>query len=258
VDERFPGNHAESIYAVWHDPTTYDHLRMGPPYLPDASTLKAVGRPKQGSNGIPDSDSLAEVKALIAKEAADEEVASVLAHFLLDYGQQSFGELAALLACMRAVNLVHQTHHWQTRGPQFYGDHLMFERLYNETLEMIDTLAERTVGSGTPSLVNPVIQSTHVLLIIKSLYNGAPMEATPDQCALLSLKGVLRSLVLLQLVYGVLEKKQMLSHGTDNMLQGIADKQEDFVYLLKQRVGGDARLASQPKVARDASAWKAT
>lgn len=234
--DRFPGDHAESIYAVWHDPTTYDHMRMGPPYLPGSDDWKSNGRPKQGS-GVPDSDSLAEVRALVAKEATNEDVASVLAHFLLDYGQHAMAELAALLAFLRAVNLIHQTHHWQTRGPQFYGDHLLFERLYNDTLGMIDKLAERAVGSGSPVLVNPVIQSTHQLLIVKSLYNAAPIEASPDQCAFISLKGVLRFLVLQRIVYETLEKKGALSHGTDNLLQDIADKHEEFVYLLKQRVG---------------------
>jgi DNA-binding ferritin-like protein len=250
-----PNNHAESIYAVWHDPTTYDHLRMGPPYLPGPADTKAFGRPKQ-ANGIPDSDSLAQVRALIAKEAANEEVANVLAHFLLDYGQHSMAELAALLAFLRAANVLHQTHHWQTRGPQFYGDHLLFERVYNDTLAMIDKLAERTVGAGSPALVNPVIQSTHQLLIIKELYNGAPIEASPDQCALISLKAVLKFLVLQGLVYKVLEGKGLLTHGTDNLLQDIADKHEEFVYLLQQRTG--AKVSSAVKTARDASAWKAT
>lgn len=240
-------NHAPSIYAVWHDPTTYDHLKMGPPYLPGPENWKSAGRPKEAS-GAPDSDSLQEVKALVAREAANEDVVNTLGHFLLDYGQNAMAELGALLSYLRAINFAHQTHHWQTRGPSFYADHLLFERLYNDTLKMVDQLAERSVGKGSPLLVNAVIQSTHQLLILKDLYNGAPMEPGPEECVLVSLKGVLRFLVLLQLVHGLLEKKGMLSHGTDNLLQDIADKSEEFVYLLKQRTGG--RISSK----RDA--WK--
>jgi hypothetical protein len=33
----------------------------------------------------------------------------------------------------------------------------------------------------------------------------------------------------------MLEQKGQLSNGTDNLLQGVADKHEEFVYLLKQR-----------------------
>lgn len=249
-----PGNHAEAIYAIWHDPTTYDHLRMGPPYLPGPDTSKALGRPKEASGGVPDSDSLLEVRGLVAKEAANEEVLNVLGHFLSDYGDNALAELGALLSYLRAINFAHQTHHWQTRGSSFFGDHLLFERIYNETLEMIDSLGERTVGAGSPVLVNPVIQSTHQLLILKELYNGVPIETSPEQCVLISLKGVLRFLVLIQLVYGLLEQKNLLSHGTDNLLQGFADKHEEFLYLLKQRTGSDV-LASNTGT-KTAADWK--
>ena len=250
----YTGNHAESIYAVWHDPTTYDHLKMGPPYLPGPKDWKAVGRSKEGSlSEIPDSDSLKEVRELVAKEAANEDVANVLAHFLLDYGQESMAELAALLTYLRALAFLHQTHHWQTRGTTFYADHLLFDRLYNETLPLIDKIAERAVGSGSPVLVNPVIQSTHQLLIVKDLYNAAPMQAETEQCVLISLKGVLRFLVLLGIGYELLEKKGLLSHGTDNLIQDIADKSEGFVYLLKQRAGG-RMAAAKPKETSDR--WK--
>ena len=248
VIDPYSGEHADSIYAVWHDPTTYDHLKMGPPYLPGPESRKALGRQKEAS-AIPDSDSLAEVRALVSKEAANEDVANVLGHFLLDYGQESMAELAALLTYLRALAFVHQTHHWQTRGPTFFADHQLFDRLYNDTLPMIDKIAERCVGAGSPSLVNPVIQSTHQLLIIKDLYNAAPMQAETEQCVLISFKGVLRFLVLLRIAYGLLEKKGMLSHGIDNLVQDIADKSEEFVYLLKQRAGG--RTAK-----RTASDWK--
>jgi DNA-binding ferritin-like protein len=248
----YENGHAPAIYAVWHDPSTYDHLKMGPPYLPGADTWKAAGHPKQAS-GVPDSDSLAEVRAMVSKEAANEEVANVLAHFLLDYGQESMAELAALLSFMRAINLAHQTHHWQASGPSFYADHQLFERLYNDTLKMIDQLAERSVGVGTPVLVNAVIQSTHVLLILKELYNGAPLVASPDENVLISLKGALRFLVLLQIVSKLMKAKGTMTDGIENLLQSFADKHEEFVYLLKQRSSrsmepsqGGAKYARDP------------
>jgi hypothetical protein len=249
----YSGNHAESIYAVWHDPTTYDHLKMGPPYLPGMGDWKAAGRPKQASE-IPDSASLAEVRALVAKAAGNEEIANTLAHFLLDYGQHAFAELGALLTCLRALNMLHQTHHWQTRGPNFLADHHLFEQLYNETLPLVDQLAERAVGLGSPVIVNPVIQATHQLLIIKGLCNGVALEPTPDQLVLISLNGVLRFLVLHGLAYNLLEKKGQLTHGLDNLLQGIADRSEVFLYLLKQRAAVQMPLYNAGQ--KTAADWK--
>jgi hypothetical protein len=37
---------------------------------------------------------------------------------------------------------------------------------------------------------------------------------------------------------GSLESKGQLTDGTDNLLQGVSDKHEEFLYLLQQRQGG--------------------
>jgi DNA-binding ferritin-like protein len=223
----------ESAYATWHDPSTYDHMRMGPPYLPGQQVRKA-GVSKQAASEIG-----AEVREMVAaeKQAADEELVGLLGHFQNDYQDAPFAELAALLSFLRALLVVHQTHHWQSQGSNSYGDHLLFDRLYNETLPLVDSLAERTVGAGSTILVNPIIQSAHTAAIIKSVYNGAPIDPGPDALPLLSLKGVLRFLLLLRMVYEALETKGLLpaASGTANLLQGIADQHESFAYLLKQR-----------------------
>jgi hypothetical protein len=235
----------ESSYAVWHDPSTYDHMRMGPPYLP-GQQVRVAGTSKQSSVGP-------EVRELVAaeKKSADEELVALLGHFLTDYQNQPMAELAALLTYLRSLGFLHQTHHWQARGPNSFSDHLLFERLYNETFPLIDQLAERTVGGGEPILVNPIIQSAHSAAIIRSLYNAVPLDPGPNYLVLLSLKGVLRFLLLLRMVYEILEKKgQLKLHpGTDNLLQGIADQHESFAYLLKQRSA--SRTAS-------AESWKKT
>ena len=54
--------------------------------------------------------------------------------------------LGGVLALLRAQALSYQTSHWQVRGDDYYGNHLMFERLYGSVGEEIDTLAEKIVG----------------------------------------------------------------------------------------------------------------
>lgn len=223
---------SDSVYAMWHDPSTYDPMHMGPPYLP-GQAVRTAGTAKEASV-----DALG-VRELVAaeKSAADGELSALLSHFVTDFQDQSMAELSALLVYMRSLSFLHWTHHWQTRGPAFYADHQLFERLYSETTPMIDKIAERAVGAGSPVLVNPVFQAAHSAAIIKSLYNGVPLEPGPEQLVLLSLKGVLRFLILLQMVYEALEQKGLLktSPGTDNLIQDVADQHEGFAYLLKQR-----------------------
>ena len=67
-------------------------------------------------------------------------------------------ELGALTAILRAANVIHQSNHWRTAGPSYYGDHVMFERLYDDSLPFIDQMAEKAMGLGHPDLVCPVTQ----------------------------------------------------------------------------------------------------
>lgn len=53
---------------------------------------------------------------------------------------------ALYIASLKALALIHQHSHWTAKGVTFYGDHLLFERLYNDTLELLDEAAEKFVG----------------------------------------------------------------------------------------------------------------
>ena len=230
--------HHHAIYSIWHDPSTYDHMAMGPPYLPGSDAVKSVGQSKEASSGVPDSKSLSEIRGLVSKVASENK--DFFRRFLSS-GEYDFlglegNELSILLAYLRAIGFIHQTHHWQVQGESSYGDHLLFERIYNDTLAMIDSLAERAVGVGDPSKVNPVIQATLHCDAIKDLYNGEPMgNMMARGCVLVSLHGVLKFMALLGVVYDKMKSSGTLTPGIDNLLQGIGDKHEEFVYLLRQR-----------------------
>ena len=220
--------HASAIYSIWHDPTTYDHLKNGPPYLPDAESHKAVGRPK-----------LSSVQLSEVYSGADS-IARSMDHSALvqDYGGQPMAWLAALLAMLRGANFIHLTHNWQSKGPTSYQDHLMFERVYNETLELVDQLAERTVGLGDPVLVDPVLQASHQLGFIQGLYSTAPAQMSADACVRLSLSAVGVVLVTLKTVQEKLSEVGRLTPGLEDLLQSMASRHEEFAYLLNQRLRG--------------------
>ena len=167
------------------------------------------------------------------KDIEQSAIAAVLEQGCAAYGNEPMCELAVLLSMLRSTSFIHQAHHWQTRGPQYYGDHLLYERLYTELAESIDGLAERAVGAGDYPLVNPVVSSKQMSDMIRLVCNGSGQ--TPEQYVVQSLKSVAATLGLLRLVYDALGKKKMLTHGIENLLQGVADKLEGQVYLLKQR-----------------------
>lgn len=167
--------------------------------------------------------------------------------------------IARLLAATRAVAMVHQAHHWQTRGSHYYGDHLLFERLYDGTNADIDALAERAVGAANdPRLVSvlPQIDATHRMAA--ALSPGGLLS--PQAMVAKSLQAERAYLSALRTAYQQLEQSGRMTHGISNLLEGVADKHEGFVYLLQQRMaslsgfgmekagGGDEAVPPPPPV----------
>lgn len=226
----YTGLHAESVYAMWHDPTTYDPIRHGPPYLPDMKGKTASFSDRKAVRSV--------VRGCVQKMSVDEitEINAILDQVKADFGPTPMSELATLLAFITAESTIHQAHHWQTRGESFYADHELFSRIYGDVYVMIDGLAERMVGSGHYILAHPILLAKHCSMVVQSFYRDAGANPSADMYPLFSLRACLRTLVALKTVYAALEEKGQLSHGIDNLLQGYADKHEDHVYLLKQRL----------------------
>ncbi len=218
----YTGLHAESIYAIWHDPSTYDPLTMGPPYLPELRVKLA--RSSQQA-----------IQEVVRKVANASPVEQIFLTLLGDYPLATLAELGVLVAVLRAAALVHQSNHWQTRGVAFFSDHKLYEGIYNDSLGPIDKMAERAVGSGHRLLVQPVIQSSEVASLVKFYCGDIGADPSPDQMAGLSFMTEAYVLSFLGLAYGSVKKSGMLTPGLDNLLQDTADRHEQFAYLLRQR-----------------------
>ena len=65
-----------------------------------------------------------------------------------------YSELSTLLGYLVYMAQLHHTNHWIASGDPFYGDHLLFDRLYSAANSEIDTLGEKVVGLGSPSNVD--------------------------------------------------------------------------------------------------------
>ncbi len=53
------------------------------------------------------------------------------------------GQLNELLADSSTLRDMYKKHHWQVSGPTFYQLHLLFDKHYEEQVEIVDTIAER-------------------------------------------------------------------------------------------------------------------
>jgi starvation-inducible DNA-binding protein len=67
----------------------------------------------------------------------------------------SANALNPLLANTMVLRDLYKKHHWQVSGATFYPLHLLFDKHYNEQVELMDGLAERIVALGGVPLAAP-------------------------------------------------------------------------------------------------------
>lgn len=147
--------------------------------------------------------------------------------------EQSF---ALLLAHTRALADLAQSFHWRTTGGNYYGDHLLFERIYNETYEQIDGIAEKGIGTtGNDRIVDPIAQ---VSVIHSMLDRMTSKDVQPQQFPAVLMKAVNAQISMISMSLKVMEHAGELSDGIDNLFQGLADLHEGHVYLLQRRIAG--------------------
>jgi len=65
---------------------------------------------------------------------------------------QSCEKLNQLLADSITLRDMYKKHHWQVSGPTFYQLHLLFDKHFDEQLEIVDTIAERIQLLGGVSI----------------------------------------------------------------------------------------------------------
>ena len=149
------------------------------------------------------------------------------------------GQLSTILVYLRFLAMLHQTHHWISRGDTFFGDHLLFERLYNETVEEIDNVAEKSIGLGGEQNVNLQVQTMVIAQLAATMSDAQTIPSVSD-LARRSLQAEKSFLIVLDEMLVSMKQTGCATNGVDNLFQGIADVHESHVYLLKRRCQSDA------------------
>ena len=73
-------------------------------------------------------------------------------------------KLNQLLADSISLRDMYKKHHWQVSGPTFYQLHLLFDKHFDEQVEMVDTIAERVqlLGGVTIAMGGDVAEITRI------------------------------------------------------------------------------------------------
>ena len=146
--------------------------------------------------------------------------------------------LKKYLACMRTVHLYHQHAHWVSKGVPYYGDHLLFERLYDNLTNEIDSFAERAVGLTDDDVACPITVTGMAFKNLKSLLPDFNPSGHPDD----TVRGALRIeryfLKTTNELYDTLKESDKITLGLDDLLMELYSAHEANIYLLQQRLKG--------------------
>jgi len=135
--------------------------------------------------------------------------------------------MRALLALLRAQYWHYQNAHWTVKGAPFYGDHLMFQRIYESLQPQIDTLAEKAVAFFGGEVVEPIALAALMQgwlrrwSSVDCLHKRSLMSEDDFQQAV---KGV----------YDAMKASGSLSLGMDDFLLAMANDHETNTYLVQQ------------------------
>jgi len=143
-------------------------------------------------------------------------------------------ELTVVLTIAHGVALLHQTHHWISRGSAYYSDHQLFENLYSQLLEDVDTLAERSVGLGVDANVDLHKRLAGMQRFIAEMYapSGVP---TPDALVERSLAAEYALGRIIMMAIASMRALGSLTPGVESMLEQLHDGRERAIYHLRRR-----------------------
>ncbi len=196
------------------------------------------------------------VRAYIGKGDRAESLAGFIEDFLREHGEDSvklatkiaaqqaklrkgaanrggLNQLQHLLALLRTLRWHYHTTHWRVQGKSFYGDHLMFERLYQGEPSLddeIDKLGEKMVTLyGRDAVASQTIWPEAT----RSLESAIQQSDCPYRQAL-ALEGEVQQ--TLKSAYDTLKAEGKLTAGMDDYLLALANERDTATYLLKQRL----------------------
>lgn len=135
--------------------------------------------------------------------------------------------LQGVLACLRAQYLHYQTAHWTVVGDAAYGNHLLFQRIYEATLPEIDQLAEKMVAMHGNDSVDCCLITRMSLSILESWKDI-------DCLHVRSLKAEADLQECLRHVVDTMREQGTLSLGLDDFLLAVSSQHETHQYLVKQ------------------------
>jgi len=117
--------------------------------------------------------------------------------------------------------------HWKVGGNDYYGNHLLLQRIYEDTQEHVDKIGERTVGLLGPKAIEAKSQAD----MVKRFYLEFSKPGKPMENAILAAERLHK---MLRDTYAELSGTETMTLGLDDLLMGLQSAKEEHLYLLQQ------------------------
>lgn len=145
------------------------------------------------------------------------------------YSYPAPGALKGLMSLLHAILLTHWNAHWKSSGPTSYGDHLLFQRMYEAVQGEIDTLAEK-LSSGLY-----LTEFSHAEVVADASRFVSRWEDTYADLVERSLEAEKSLQIHLQLTFSDLEHESILPLGLNDYLASVANTHDTHIFLLHRR-----------------------
>lgn len=136
--------------------------------------------------------------------------------------------LTLVWANLRAEQQLFWTYHWRSKGKDYYGDHLLFQRLYEARTAEIDRMGEVIMAVGGAEWVNPAVSYAAQMDVVGRAESMKGSDAAKAAAV------VMDTLLKIEAANKYVDQSQY-PLAVNNVLAGIADTHLEALYLLKQR-----------------------
>jgi DNA-binding ferritin-like protein len=138
--------------------------------------------------------------------------------------------LVAVHVALEVEQMLFHAYHWRSKGADYYGDHLLYQRLYEDRAEEIDRIGEVLMAVAGPNSVAPVITITGMHDLASRI---EAVQGAQAQRGVALVEETLRRINAANALLG----NTPYTLSVNNVLAGFADKHLEALYLLKQRAG---------------------
>ena len=132
----------------------------------------------------------------------------------------------AYLSMLRIIYIVAQHGHWKCKGSNFYGNHLLLQRIYEDASDLVDAAAEKLIGVFGNDALNHVEQIERIAGVFKKYSSDDHIDNVKNAAN--------DFLVASEDAYNRIKEIGDMTLGLDDMIMAQASKVEEFVFLLNQ------------------------